>query len=429
MNVRFNLKSKRYEKSLILLKIRYLKGVNNPFVLSTSQIIPIKFWDDDLMRVKKAITEKRKRIEYPQHVWINALLNKYETIVLDRIRKELVEKGTLPSYKELKQHVKSQFITEPEEEDITFKEYFNAQIEKKRLDTKNYKPITLKKYTTTINNITIYEKKTGNVFMFNNMTTDFLKAWQQWNFNAGRSHNTVASMFSKVKVILNEAIEDGLYELNAHKSKKLSLNFQSSDEVFLSVKELMKMYDLDLTGSHLETVRDLFLFDAFSGGFRFKDLEEVNSSNIIPINNKRAIKFTTHKTDSLTYVPANWYFEEFMSKYRGKFPKTKASQVFNRQIKEVAKMAGLVKLVKLRKNKGGQNVGVTKYLHEWITQYTGRYSFATNLSLAGVTTQQISFLLGHKKITTTEKYIKSNQLHTILAVADNPYFTTKPIAL
>jgi site-specific recombinase XerD len=429
MNVRFNLKDKSNEKTLIYLKIRYLRSEKSPFVLSTSQTIDPRFWDYDKMRAKSSITEKRKSLKFPQHIWLNALLDKFELITLDCLRQKLVDDGTLPAYAELREYIRNQFATSKNK--ITFLEYYNQRIKAKEADNTNFSRNTIQQYTTTYNKILAFEKDTGKKFTWTRMSFSLLKDFQQYLYDQGFAQNSIASYWAKLKVILTEAHDDELYPINAHMDRKnkksLSIGYHKADEVYLTSSELMKLYNHKLNRKSQEIDRDLFLLAAFTGGYRFGDLGDLSKGNIVPLNGGTVLQFTTKKTKERVTVPGGWFFTEFLTKYNGEFPKIKTNQNFNISIKKIAKAAGLDRAVKLTKNKYGKNYTLTRPLHEWVTQYTARYSFATNLFLAGMPIEKISRLLGHTKIETTQKYIKAKQLQTVMSVADNPYFTTKPI--
>lgn len=428
MNIRFNLKSKDTQKTLILLKSRYLKGAPLPFVYSTGQKIDPKFWDHYKMRAKASITEKRKKVFNQEAIWLNALLDKYEAEALNFLRRSLVENSALPSHKELKNHLNSIFKTDQKQvKALDFLELFQESINKKDQSSK-YADSTVKVFKRAKKRLEEFSKDRAITITLKTINRDLFADFQQYLFSKNYAKNTVASYWKKIKVILNELLDEEILTKPFWRSKKLALSFQEGTDVYLNPKELMKIYDLDLKGSYLEKYRDSFLLAAFTGGFRYSDLAQIDEGNIIEDNSSQGkiVQLHTKKTDSKILVPGGWYFNEFQEKYKNGFPDVSVNQVFNRNIKEFAKKAGLTQPVKLRKNKGGQNITVTKPKYKWISQYTARYSFATNLYCAGVSLAQIGNLLGHKKVSTTKGYIKAQRNNTIMSIAKNPYFTDKP---
>ncbi len=67
------------------------------------------------------------------------------------------------------------------------------------------------------------------------------------------------------------------------KHKKFTYSEEETEAVYLTEKEIMQLYDLDLTGSaRLDQVRDLFVFGCFTG-LRFSDYSNVQPQNIIEV--------------------------------------------------------------------------------------------------------------------------------------------------
>lgn len=410
MKVRFNLKDRRAFRCLILLKYTY-PGNPQQFTWSTGQHIAPEDWDDRRQRVRARSAQAR---------WLNALLDKMEAFALNQLHQGLVERQELPTQEELRAALNREFRNRVTTSLEQFVEQTIARMESRR---RSYH--TTKMIRTAWRNIEEFAEVTGKKLSWSALNDEFFESWAAWNYAQGRSKNTVIGYLKKMKLVLRNALQAGLIK-SMPALQSFSLSFQRSDEVFLTVDELMQLYRAELP-DHLQTVRDLFLLDAFSGGFRFTDLANLRDVNIVPIHNVKAIKLHTRKTDSLVYAPSSWYLEEFLEKYKEGFPRVKTNQTFNRQIKEICRLAGLTEVVELRKNRGGEDVFVRKQKWEWVTQYTARYSFATNLFLAGVDLKQISVLLGHSSIKITESYIKAKQLATVVAMSKNPYFAKKPV--
>lgn len=424
MRVRFNLKDAKAENSLIVLKIRYLYSEQLPLTFSVNESIQTRFWDASKMRAK---TLK----EFPQATWLNAKLARYENACLDYIRQHQVNQGKPPTHHQLKAYLnqlKAEFQGKQTATTTSAETFlsFSARFIQRMQNDPEFSEHTSKMFKVLLGNLDAFCKETRRKADFEAFDLDWFDDWQNWNFSKGKSKNTIAGYWKRFKRILNDAIEHGIYSGKDHKRRALAVSFQRADEVFLTPDELMKLYRLDLTGTALEKYRDVFLLDAFSAGFRFSDLTDLSAAKIIPINNVRTLKIHTKKTDTAVYAPGSWFLEEFLEKYKAGFPRKVSGQKFNQAIKQVCKLAGLTDVVDLRKNVGGKDIYVRKIKAECVTQYTARYSFATNLYLAGVDLKQISILLGHSTVKTTETYIKAKQLATVMAMANNPYFTTKP---
>lgn len=421
MNVKFflNPPTKVGGKSLILLKTwDILTETGKPTVFSINEKINADQWDSAKGRALKAC---------PQATWLNAILSKYETKALDFIRHHQVDKECPPTSAALKAHLndfKQQLSgkARPTESTNTFFSIFDKVI----AELKKSGSLTHRHYASTKRGVMQFVKEQRLSTEWPDLNADWFSAYQDWLFAKGDNQNTVTAKWKRIKRILNTAKDLGLYQGEQHRRRSLAMSFQKADEIFLTVDELMRLYHLDLSHTTLEKTRDTFLLDAFAAGFRFGDLSSLSDGKIINLGDRQALKLHTGKTDTTVVTPGSWYLDEFLAKYRGNFPKRLTNQVYNRNIKKICKLAGLDTPTTLRKNKAGKNTDVTLPKYMWASQYTARYSFATNLKLAGVDLKFISTLLGHSNIKTTETYIKSSQLDTAMAMSSLDFFTTKP---
>lgn len=417
MKIRFNLKPSKNGYSLILLKVRYLSSETFPFVFSINESIPVQCWDARAMRC-------RAGKGYPQHTWVNAKLDRYENTALDFIRQQQVMQGRAPSYPELRAHL------------VELKNSFEGratvaagnEVEGFILNmASRYTTGTGRHFKSLLASLVGFSASTRRRLDWKAFDLDFFEGWQQWNFNKGYSQNYIQVRWKKLKQVLSEAADRGLYKGSDHKRRHLSISPQKGDDVWNTPVELMKIYDLDLAGSHLDKYRDIYLLNAFCGAFRPGDLKTLDRGKIIRINDRSSFKLHARKTDTPVFTASSWYLDEFLTKYKGDFPVLN-DVVFNRNIKKIGEMAGLGQMVSLRKNRGGVDYYDTKPKYAYMTIYTARYSLATNLALNGMSLNLISKLLGHSTVKTTETYIKSSQMDAAVAASDNPYFTTKPAA-
>lgn len=393
-----------------------------PTVFSTNEKILPRHWKDG--RAVKS---------FPQSLWLNAILDKYENKALNFIRQHQIEHDRPPSSEEIKTYLndfKAQLSGKAakKEKDTSFMGIARTIISE--LETKNKRAArgtrTWETYKSTMKEVEAFVKETRRSFDWEAIDTDWLAAYQEWLFARGNNHNTVTGKFKRVKRVLNYAKDEGLYKGEQHRRRSLALSFQRSDEIYLTVDDLMQLYHLDLSHTTLERTRDTFLLDAFAAGFRFGDLEGLGAGKIIDLAGRQALKLHTGKTDTAVVTPGSWYLDEFLEKYKNGFPKRITGQVYNRNIKKICKLAGLDRPTTLRKNIKGKNEDVTKPLYMWARAYTARYSFATNLYLAGVELKMISVLLGHSNTTTTETYIKAKQMATALKMSELAFFAEKP---
>lgn len=93
-------------------------------------------------------------------------------------------------------------------------------------------------------------------------------------------------------------------------------------------------------------------------------------------------------------------------------------QVINRNIKDVAKEAGLTDLVEIETTKGG--VPKKEKFEKWqlVHSHTARRTGATLMYLAGIDIYDIMKVTGHSSPKMLKKYIKADSLEVVRKLTD-----------
>ena len=231
----------------------------------------------------------------------------------------------------------------------------------------------------------------------------------------GLNNNTIAKDVRLLKAVMGEAVdleETGNY---IFKHKKFVYSEEETEAVYLTEKEIVKLYDLDLAANkRLEQVRDLFVFACFVG-LRFSDYSNVQPQNIVEIEGELYVRMLTQKTQERVIIPCNPTVQAIFVKYgenANKLPRAPSNQKFNDYIKEVAELAGL-------KEKGRLSMKPDAPLHDCISSHTARRSFATNLYLSGFPVLDIMKITGHTTEKAFLKYIKVSKLDTAKRLSEH----------
>lgn len=166
--------------------------------------------------------------------------------------------------------------------------------------------------------------------------------------------------------------------------KWITIGNMTPKKEYLSMKDIRKIERINLTGREAK-VRDLFLLSCYSG-LRYSDLTTLEDATITNgILRKRMVK-----TKLDVFIPIGTLFWgkglEIINRYQ---PLTKLSHCVkcnstaNRIIKDIAVRAG-----------------ITKPVHF----HLARKSFSSLLFQMGIPMQDISIMLGHSKLETTQKF-------------------------
>lgn len=227
--------------------------------------------------------------------------------------------------------------------------------------------------------------------------------------------NTVCATFSVMKVWLNKAQEEGLFQGSAfHKWKSKGYEV---DRVYLNDEELEKIYKLSFNEdfkaefkiddkSRIEQTRDLFIVGAKTG-LRISDLENLNSAswNI----KDRKLRIYNNKTDKMVVIPLADEVIEIYNKYNGKFPKPAYKSAFNRHIQRCAKIAGIDEDVYIKDERGGKTERRTVKKFSLVSSHTMRRSFATNLYMKCGNALMVMKITGHKTEQNFRRYLKLSE--------------------
>lgn len=154
-----------------------------------------------------------------------------------------------------------------------------------------------------------------------------------------------------------------------------------------------------------------------TGGVRKSDLK--NFLSVVNPDTKSFV-FRSQKTGERCEVPAFNVIKKIAQKYNYNFPDPIHDVIVLREIKNICKMIPSMRvLIEKKYTKAGKEVREQKLKHDMIVIHTARRTLATLLVDNGLPYHQVMKITGHKKITTLQKYIKSDaDTNLMLEVGD-----------
>ncbi len=284
--------------------------------------------------------------------------------------------------------------------------HFEAYIEIKKLE--GVSDGWMKKLKGALRSLQQFAAELGKMdFDFMELNRDWVIHFKAWRFASPREHgiNHVSKDLSILRSVLTDAEIECELDVNPkYKSKAFQLARVQTDEIALTMAELQAIADLDL--SHRkgrDLVRDNFVFGALTA-LRYSDWA-VEQGHIVDVPDveqvRKMISVITLKTKQTVLIPLAPVAIRILEKYDYNIP-SYTNQKSNEYLKEIAKLAGLDKEVKLKRSKAGKVIVVTKKQYEVVKTHTARRTFVTiALFDLKIPPQYVMKITGHK----TEKQL------------------------
>ncbi len=202
---------------------------------------------------------------------------------------------------------------------------------------------------------------------------------------------------------------DREYNTNiAYRTFRPTLKATQKKVIYLSKTELetLKRMEIPQGYSHLESVRDVFLFCCFSG-LRHSDVYMLRRSDIKGDH----IEITTKKTADSISIELNNVTRSILKKYENyDFAGNKAlpviqNQPMNRELKELCRLAGINEQIRVTTYKGNQRNDEIKEKWELIGTHTGRRTFIVNCLSLGIAPNVVMKWTGHSDYKSMQPYI------------------------
>ena len=178
--------------------------------------------------------------------------------------------------------------------------------------------------------------------------------------------------------------------------------------IFLEWDELMTLlhYEIPETEPVLRSVRDVFCFCAFTS-LRYSDVYALRWADVTDTH----IRVTTKKTNDALVIELNDYSAELLGRYVDEaYPDDKvfpvlSNQKMNVRLKEVCKLCGICRLVRVSEFQNGQRVDRLFPKWQLMTTHAGRRTFISNALMMGIPPNVVMRWTGHADYNSMKPYI------------------------
>ncbi len=266
------------------------------------------------------------------------------------------------------------------------------------------------------------------VLRFDHLTADFLTTYEQWMQHYGKtsqtklkpstgaSLTTVGFYLTRVRVVVNDAIEAGLMNRDAYPFSKSRYVIPAGTNTKKALPkaniEQIKAYQ-PMPGTMEQRSHDLWLFSYFCNGANLTDICHLTWGNVDLKENR--ISFIRQKTarskkQNQTAIVAHLRPETLaiITRWGGTDKRANAyvfpfltADMSGQQMKQAVHQT--VKMTNKWMGKIAEELGIDAD----VNTYSARHSFATSLLKSNAPLAFISKSLGHTNIKTTESYLGS----------------------
>ncbi len=395
MQVSFNLRKDKINKDG-LIPVRMLITFNGQRIRKDIKRVKtlVKDWKIKEQRIKPS----NKRDTYNYHIEYNKILDEKENNI-----KKLFRYILLNNIKPTKEFITEKLNTGFEKINLTH-EFFPC-FEEFITKGKNIKTDgTLRRYRTALNFYKDFSIHKSYSIHFDTITIDFFEKFRDYAFE---ERNTLNNYFSKLISVL-KTFMNWSYDRSYHENldfKKFKAPEQEVEVIYLTMNELMTLFNHQFNSIRLQHVKDTYCFGCFTG-LRFSDIKQLRPSHIFDDYLKLNIK----KTKTIDHkVPLNDFAKQILDTYKNTIYEplpTISTEKFNKYIKECCEEAGIDIPTSITRFIGKRRIDKTLPKYRLITSHTARKTFVTNSLILGMNQMVVRNITGHKKEETFRRYVK-----------------------
>lgn len=408
-NIIFTLESRKKDGVLITENVPIRMRVNfasKRIEFTTGYRIDSAKWDADKQRVKNGCSNKLKQSASE----INASLLKYYTEIQSIFKRFEVE-DVMPTPEQIKEAFNA--LHKPASEEPKTKEkvspcdffqVFDDFVEDCGRQN-DWTDSTYEKFAAVKNHLTNFREGLTFEFFDERGLNDYISYLRDVK---EMRNTTIGKQLSFLKWFLRWAFKKGVHQNNAYDSYKPKLKSTQKKIIFLTWDELNRFREFKIPSNKqaLERVRDVFLFQCFTG-LRYSDVFNLRRSDIKGDH----IEVTTVKTSDSLIIELNNHSKAILDKYKDvafeddKVLPVITNQKMNDYLKELAEMAGIDEPVRQTYYKGNERIDDVTPKYALLGTHAGRRTFICNALALGIPPQVVMKWTGHSDYKAMKPYI------------------------
>jgi len=408
-NIIFTLESRKKDGVLITENVPIRMRVNfasKRIEFTTGYRIDSAKWDAAKQRVKNGCSNKLKQSASE----INASLLEYYTEIQSIFKRFEVE-DVMPTPEQIKEafnalHKPVSEEPKPKKEALPcdFFRVFDDFVEDCGRQN-NWTDSTFEKFAAVKNHLTNFREGLTFEFFDERGLNDYVGYLRDVK---EMRNTTIGKQLSFLKWFLRWAFKKGVHQNNAYDSYKPKLKSTQKKIIFLTWDELNRLREFKIPSNKqaLERVRDVFLFQCFTG-LRYSDVFNLRRSDIKGDH----IEVTTVKTSDSLIIELNNHSKAILDKYKDvafeddKVLPVITNQKMNDYLKELAELAGIDEPVRQTYYKGNERIDDVTPKYALLGTHAGRRTFICNALTLGIPPQVVMKWTGHSDYKAMKPYI------------------------
>ena len=408
-NIIFTLESRKKDGVLITENVPIRMRVNfasKRIEFTTGYRIDSAKWDADKQRVKNGCSNKLKQSASE----INASLLEYYTEIQSIFKRFEVE-DVMPTPEQIKEafnalHKPVSEEPKPKKEALPcdFFQVFDDFVEDCGRQN-NWTDSTFEKFAAVKNHLTNFREGLTFEFFDERGLNDYVGYLRDVK---EMRNTTIGKQLSFLKWFLRWAFKKGVHQNNAYDSYKPKLKSTQKKIIFLTWDELNRLREFKIPSNKqaLERVRDVFLFQCFTG-LRYSDVFNLRRSDIKGDH----IEVTTVKTSDSLIIELNNHSKAILDKYKDvPFENDKVlpvitNQKMNDYLKELAELAGIDEPIRQTYYRGNERIDDVTPKYALLGTHAGRRTFICNALALGIPPQVVMKWTGHSDYKAMKPYI------------------------
>ena len=196
-----------------------------------------------------------------------------------------------------------------------------------------------------------------------------------------------------LKAILNRAVKEKRIKENPYKEHEFEIPQPGVREIFLNEKDLLALEKLKIAATHKGLIRtkQMFLFSCYTG-LRYSDIVTLEWKQIQLIEGRKFIVKEQKKTKKKVTIPLSDKALAILNMRKG----VQAIKVFD-------------DVTNQKLNYNLKDICLKAKIHKKVTFHIARHTFASVAVGRNKNIYMVSKIMGHSKLSQTEKYAKLNQ--------------------